>query len=80
MKGNIIVVCLILITLTVFVISLTYNSKIRKQEATAFEQYLSSEPIDTVWWGSNKEQIPYYTDSGRFIWYGYDLMSIQAFI
>lgn len=50
----------------------------RKQEEKAFAAYVEKEPVDTVWWGWNKYQIPDWTDSGKLIWYGHELIANTA--
>lgn len=35
--------------------------------------------VDTVWRGWNKFQIPVYCDSGKLIWYGYQLIANTSF-
>src|SRR5258708_113856 len=52
------------------------KEKVDKKE---FAKYLASEKLDTVWQGSNKYQIPYYSDSGKLIWYGHELISNTSY-
>lgn len=51
----------------------------RKKEAKDFAVYLASEPVDSVWRGLNKYQIPYYSDSGKLIWYGHELIANTSY-
>lgn len=51
----------------------------RQQEKKDFAVYLASETIDTVWRGWNKYQIPVYSDSGKLIWYGHELIANTAY-
>ncbi len=37
--------------------------------------YSSNEIADTLWHGANHSQIPYHTDSGKLIGYGYELIA-----
>ncbi len=50
-------------------------SKKNAERKQALNNYLASETIDTVWRGANHSQIPYYTNSGKLIWYGYELIA-----
>ena len=45
----------------------------------AFAAFVASEPIDTVWRGWNKYEIPTYNDSGKLIWYGHELIANTAY-
>jgi len=45
----------------------------------SFSEYVKNEPVDTVWWGWNKYQIPLDTDSGKLILYGYNLIENTAY-
>lgn len=45
----------------------------------SFAAFLAAEPVDTVWRGDNKYQIPTYCDSGKLIWYGRDLIVNTAY-
>lgn len=56
---------------------LSYHQQSLQQDA-AFKTYLAAEPVDTVWRGASKEQIPYYNDSGKLIWYGHELIAHTA--
>lgn len=51
----------------------------RKQDEKKFAAYVASEPVDTVWRGWGKYQIPYYSDSGKLVWYGYELIANTAY-
>ncbi len=51
----------------------------RKQTEKNFEAYLAAETTDTVWRGWNKYQIPFYSDSGKLIWYGHELIANTAY-
>jgi thiosulfate dehydrogenase len=53
--------------------------KKRKERDKAFATYVAAEPVDTVWRGSNKYQIPVYTDSGKLIWYGHELIANTSY-
>ena len=55
------------------------NYKVRKQQDKVFAQYLAAEPVDTVWRGWNKDQIPTYSDSGKLIWYGHELIANTSY-
>lgn len=44
----------------------------------AFAAFVVSQPIDTVWRGWNKYEIPTYNDSGKLIWYGHELIANTA--
>lgn len=79
MKENKIVIILILFVLIAFAISFINGEKARKEKETAFNNILAAEPIDTVWRGASEEEIPYYTDSGRLIWYGHELIANTSF-
>ncbi len=53
----------------------------RKTKAAnkTFAAYLAAEPVDTVWRGWNKYQIPTYSDSGKLIWYGHELIANTSY-
>lgn len=51
----------------------------RKEEDKAFAAYLASEPVDTVWRGWNKYQIPTLSDSGKLIMYGHELIANTSY-
>ena len=53
--------------------------KVRKQQDKVFAQYLAAEPVDTVWRGWNKYEIPTYSDSGKLIWYGHELIANTSY-
>lgn len=44
-----------------------------------FSAYVASEPVDTVWRGWNKYEIPVNSDSGKLIWYGHELIANTAY-
>ena len=50
-----------------------------KQEKEKFAAYLASEPVDTVWQGWNKYQIPQESESGKLIMYGYNLIANTSY-
>ncbi len=50
-----------------------------KEERRQFEAYLASEVRDTAWRGPGKYQIPYYTDSGKLIGYGRELIANTSY-
>lgn len=72
---------IILFTVIVFVIAHKtingYKKSIAREKA--FKDYLAHEATDTVWYGADHSQIPYYTDSGKLIWYGYDLIANTSY-
>jgi thiosulfate dehydrogenase len=45
----------------------------------SFSEYIKELPVDTVWWGWNKYQIPLDTDSGKLILYGYNLIEHTSY-
>jgi len=51
----------------------------RKKEEKDLAAYIASEPIDTVWRGWNKYQIPDYNDSGKLIRYGRELIANTSY-
>ncbi|GAC1595300.1 MAG: hypothetical protein NVS3B8_08760 [Chitinophagaceae bacterium] len=51
----------------------------RQQAKMDFAAYVASEKVDTVWRGWNKYQIPFYSDSGKLIWYGHELIAKTAY-
>ncbi len=51
----------------------------RKQQEKDFAAYVAAEPVDTVWRGWNKYQIPYQSDSGKLIWYGHELIANTSY-
>ena len=53
--------------------------KERNKQKKSFDAYMASEPVDTVWRGASQEQIPYYTDSGKLIWYGHELIANTSY-
>lgn len=58
--------------------SITSCNEARKKEK-AFSTYIAAEPVDTVWRGWNKYQIPVNTDTGQLIWYGHELISNTSY-
>lgn len=51
----------------------------RQEEGRAIAMYIASEPVDTVWRGYSKNQIPVWTDSGKLILYGHELISNTSY-
>ncbi|HCL83247.1 MAG TPA: cytochrome C, partial [Chitinophagaceae bacterium] len=51
----------------------------RKSEDEAITAFLKAEPVDTVWRGWNQYQIPTYSDSGKLIWYGRELIANTSY-
>ncbi|MDP4248581.1 MAG: c-type cytochrome [Bacteroidota bacterium] len=51
----------------------------RNAAEKSFAVYRAAEPVDTVWRGDNKYQIPTYSDSGKLIWYGRELIANTAY-
>lgn len=79
MKGNwfpIMLFIIIAIVITNTSISAYQKSK---QQDKEFAAYVAAEPIDTVWRGWNKYQIKTYSDSGKLIWYGHELIANTSY-
>jgi len=72
------IVIFIIIAIVIVNKSIT-GYKNRKEEDKAFAAYLASKPADTVWRGWNKYQIPTYSDNGKLIWYGHELIANTAY-
>ncbi len=71
---------MVFITILVIVVAKCISaSHSRQEQHKQFATYLATEPVDTVWRGWNKYQIPTGTDSGRLIRYGYELVSNTAY-
>ncbi|GAC1422684.1 MAG: hypothetical protein NVS1B13_10150 [Flavisolibacter sp.] len=71
---------LLLITIAIVVASESISGyQKRKQEEKDFALYVASEPVDTVWRGWNKFQIPSHSDSGKLIWYGHELIANTSY-
>ncbi len=72
-----------LILFLILVILITIDGIIgyqkRKSEDEAIAAFLKAEPVDTVWRGWNQYQIPTYSDSGKLIWYGRELIANTSY-
>lgn len=75
MKSNWILIILLLVIAIVVINGVISMHKTSVTAEKKFQSYLQSEPADTVWRGPGIYQIPYYTDSGKLISYGYALIA-----
>ena len=75
MKQNWLPIMLFIIVGIVILNKSISSYKARKQQDKLFAEYLTTEPVDTVWRGWSKYQIPTYSDSGKLIWYGHELIA-----
>ena len=79
MKSNwLLVLLMVFIVFLMLIKGINYYQKTKEKEK-AIQAKISLETRDTVWRGANKNQIPYYTDSGKLIWYGYQLISNTSY-
>lgn len=70
-----------------FIIAVILVIMVINKSITAYQQNkisesayaLASTPVDTVWRGWNKFQIPLNSDSGKLIWYGHELIANTSF-
>ncbi|RTL49309.1 MAG: c-type cytochrome [Sphingobacteriales bacterium] len=79
MKKNWFPLVLVIIIAFVLINKVINGLEAKKEEENKIAALLNSEPIDTVWRGWNKYQIPIDSDSGKLIWYGYELISNTAY-
>lgn len=79
MKANWLPIFLFFIIAFVIVHDVIDSHYKTKEANKAFAAYLAAEPVDTVWRGWNKYQIPTYSDSGKLIWYGHELIANTAY-
>ena len=68
----------LLISLIILDKIITSSKEFREKEK-AFSAYVASQPLDTVWRGWNKYQIPVSTDAGQLIWYGHQLIENTSY-
>jgi thiosulfate dehydrogenase len=68
----------LIIAIVIAVVNIT-GCKDENEPNKSFSEYIGSEPVDTVWWGWNKYQIPLDTDSGKLILYGYNIIANTAY-
>jgi thiosulfate dehydrogenase len=69
---------MVIVAYTIIDKSISYHQENIVTEK-AITDFIALEPIDTVWRGTNKNQIPYETDTGKLIWYGYQLISNTSY-
>ncbi len=70
----------IFIILAIVIVDETVTKhKKEHQRDKAFNEYMADEPVDTVWWGWNKYQVPLDTDSGKLILYGHNLIENTSY-
>ena len=79
MKANLFPIILFILTGLIVGDECLESYQKRKAEDKSFEALLVTEKVDTVWRGWNKYQIPYYSDSGKLIWYGRELISNTSY-
>ncbi len=77
MKNLFPIILFLILAITIVAESISGLKK-RKAEDEVFAAFKKTEPIDTVWRGWNKDQIPDYNDSGRLIRYGRELIANTA--
>ncbi len=74
---------LILILFTIIVIIIIHHIIIASQKSAEEKQRIinfhAQRKKDTVWRGANHSQIPYYSNSGKLILYGYKLIANTSF-
>ena len=68
-----------LIIIIALVNKIITSSRENKEKEKAFAAFVASEPVDTVWRGWNKYQIPTYSNSGKLIWYGHELIANTSY-
>ena len=71
---------LLFIIIAVIVVNEAISGYTKQKEADQkFAAYVATEPVDSVWRGWNKYQIPSSTDSGKLIRYGHELISNTSY-
>lgn len=79
MKSNwFIIILMCIIAIVIIEKSISYQQQKRETEE-AINAFIASEPVDTAWRGSHRSQIPYETDTGKLIWYGYQLIANTSY-
>lgn len=78
-RSNWFPVLLIILTTGITLTEIITTSRERRAADLAFAGWLAKEPVDTVWRGWNKYQIPAWTDSGKLIRYGHDLIANTSY-
>ena len=79
MKANWLPILLFIIIAFVIANETIVSYQKRKEADKAFAAYVAAEPVDTVWRGWNKYQIPRDSDSGKLIWYGHELIANTSY-
>ena len=79
MKSNWFPILVFIIVAVVAISGIISGYQKRKEKDKTFAAYIASEPVDTVWRGWNKYQIPTYSDSGKLIRYGYELIANTSY-
>ena len=79
MKAHWFPVVLLLVIITVVIEDGIHGYQRNKVMEKSFSAYLATEPVDTVWRGDNKYQIPTYSVEGRLEWYGRELIANTAY-
>ena len=79
MKTNWLPILLFIIIAIVIITESISGYQKRKQQEKDFAAYVAAEPVDTVWRGWNKYQITYWSDSGKLIWYGHELIANTSY-
>lgn len=75
MKSNWFILIVLAVIVIVIITGVFISTRKKAEQKQALNNYFTSETIDTVWRGANHSQIPYYTNNGKLIWYGYELIA-----
>ena len=75
MKSNWFIIILFAVVIIVIIHDTFIALRKSAEHKIVLHDILAQEITDTVWRGANHSQIPYHTDSGKLIWYGYELIA-----